>query len=409
MNNNDTSQQKQQIPRVRVVQAPKADPMRVTVVTKGRRGNPSVGCLAAAIFFASMLGTLVGLGADFGGLLDSIVQIQAIVNPPPRLCVAGSDTMLGASSVGPLWASAFEANHRVNVDVNATGSTRGVRLATQGECVNILAMSEPMTTPQYNALTNTGIELECATEVGFDVVAFVTNINNPIVRDVRNPNDLNDTRPPVRPILATELGGILRGTIHDWSQLSNWSGTRNTTNNPINIWVRPGSGTTEFVLNTVARHIVTEETPFPPNALYLRCQSNEICLNRTLETPGSIYWVSIAWMKTQPPNYLRAISVLDGDVRPINPLAEDIDLQEYPRTLIRPIYLYALKYPNTDSTVLGLAESFIQYARSVEGQVLLEETGFYTHFARPIDINVPFPEPFFEIRTGQPRQTCKLG
>jgi len=134
--------------------------------------------------------------------------------------------MLGSSSIGPKWKTTFEASYRSDVNINATGSTAGVRIATEGQCVNILAMSEPMTNEQYQALTNANIEIACAFEVGFDVVAFVTNINNPIVRDMRAPENLEDTRPPIRPILYNEIRGILRGTINDWSQLSNWSGEK---------------------------------------------------------------------------------------------------------------------------------------------------------------------------------------
>lgn len=269
-------------------------------------------------------------------------------------------------------------------------------------------MSEPMTTPQYQSLREANIEIECAAEVGFDVVAFVTNINNPIVSEVRNPNNPNDTRPPMRPILFNEISGILRGTIRDWSQLSNWAGVKNTNNNPIIIWARPGSGTTEFVLNNIARFTITPEAQFLPNALYLACESNEACLSKTLETQGSLYWVSIAWMKTQPPNYLRAVSILEGDTRPVNPLTETINLQEYPKTLIRPIYLYALKDAQTAPETIGVAESFMTFVRGVDGQLLLEEVGFYTHFARPVEVDVPFPEPYFNIQEGQPRQICKI-
>ncbi|MDX2075394.1 MAG: substrate-binding domain-containing protein [bacterium] len=408
MSDNDPASNKQ-VPRVRVTQDPNTDPMRVVVVDDNQKRNtPSIGCLALVIFLSSLMGTLIGLGADLGELIGNLGQIQEILNPPPRLCIAGSDTMLGTLSIGPKWETAFEALHRADVHINATGSTNGVKLATEGGCVNLLAMSEPMTAPQYDSLTQAGIGIECAAEVGFDVVAFVTNINNPMVNDVRNPDNPDDVRPPVRPILFNEISGILRGTVNDWSQLSNWSGIRNTTSNPINIWVRPGSGTTEFVLNNVARHIITEEAQFPPNALYLRCESNEACLNKTLETPGSIYWVSIAWMKTQPPNYLRAISILEGDTRPINPLSETINLQEYPKTLIRPIYLYALNNPQTTLETIGLSETFMTFARSVEGQLALEQVGFYTHFARPAEVPVPFPESYFNIQEGLPRQICKL-
>jgi ABC-type phosphate transport system substrate-binding protein len=396
----------QKAPRVRITQDPNAEPVRVVVEDKDRN-SPSVGCLAVVIFFSSLLGTLIGLGADIGDFIGSIGQIQEIINPPPTLCVAGSDTMLGSLSIGPKWEAKFEELHRIDVQINATGSTAGVRLATQGGCVDILAMSEPITSEQYQNLRDANIEMHCAAEVGFDVVAFVTNINNPMVNDVRSPNNANDTHPPIRPILFNEIRDILRGTIRDWSQLSNWSGIKNTTNNPIIIWARPGSGTTEFVLNNVARFTITPDAQFPPNALYLACESNEVCLSKTLETQGSLYWVSIAWMKTQPPNYLRAVSILEGDVRPVNPLTETINLQEYPKTLIRPIYLYALKKAQTTPETLRIAETFLSFARGVDGQLLLEEVGFYTHFARPVEVAVPFPEAYFQIREGQPRQICK--
>lgn len=396
----------QKIPRVRITQDPNTEPVRV-VVEDQNRNNPSVGCLAFVIFFSSLLGTLIGLGADISDLISSIGQIEEIINPPPVLCLAGSDTMLGSLSIGPKWATKFEELYPVNVNVNATGSTAGVDLAVKGGCVDILAMSEPITHQQYQALRDANIDMHCAAEVGFDVVAFVTNINNPMISDVRDSNNPNDRRPPTRPILSTEISGILQGTIRDWSQLSNWSRTKNTNNNPIIIWARPGSGTTEFVLNNVARFTITPDSQFPPNALYLACESNEVCLSKTLETQGSLYWVSIAWMKTQPPNYLRAMSILEGDTHPVNPLTESLNLQEYPENLIRPIYLYVLKKPQDDPKILSIAETFMTFARSVDGQLLLEEVGFYTHFARPTEVRVPFPEEYFQIREGQPRQTCK--
>lgn len=119
----------QKAPRVRITQDPSADPMRVVVVEDTDRNTPSIGCLAIVIFFSSLLGTLIGLGADIGDFIGSIGQIQEIINPPPTLCIAGSDTMLGSLSVGPQWETKFEDLNTVRVEINATGSTAGVRLA----------------------------------------------------------------------------------------------------------------------------------------------------------------------------------------------------------------------------------------------------------------------------------------
>ncbi|MBC7869256.1 MAG: hypothetical protein H7Y09_00340, partial [Chitinophagaceae bacterium] len=79
-------------PRVRVMQDEDAAPVRVKVVEEPKEA--SLGLFALVIFAATLLGTLIGLGADFGELLGSVEQIGRIVNPPTQLCVAGSNTIL---------------------------------------------------------------------------------------------------------------------------------------------------------------------------------------------------------------------------------------------------------------------------------------------------------------------------
>lgn len=391
----------ERIPRVRVQQDEDAEPVRVIVVED--KDDPSLGLFAAMIFISTLLGTILGLGADFGETLNTVDEIDQFLNPPPTLCLAGSQTILGSEGVGHDWKVAFEEQFDVKIDIKPTGSVGGVDLAAEGGCVDLLAMSEPMTAEQYEKLTGAGIQLDCAAEVGYDVISFITNINNPLVQDVRNPDDPDDRRPIRRPIEMRQLRGILSGSITNWDVLSNWPdgyGTR-----PIHIWARPGSGTTEVVLNRIANFIPTDSVPYPVDANYIECESNLTCLNRTLETPGSLFWVSVAWMRTQRSEYLKVISILDGDEVSVNPLLIDVNLEEYPKDLVRPLYLYVLGESGADRN--ELAREFLYFTRGIQGQELLEERNFYNHFSRPIDIEVEFPEMVFEIPESGPRTLCK--
>lgn len=407
------------IPRVRVLQDTDAEPVRVRVMEESKQA--SVGVFAVVIFLSSLLGTLIGLGADFGDFLGSISQVQNIINPPPTLCVAGSNTILGEGlALAQDWEAAFEAQHRVNVQIRGIGSTAGVAEAAEGNCVHILAMSEPMTDAQYDRLMGSpqGIEMVCAAEIGFDVLAFITNLNNPMVRDVRDPNDPTDRRPLDRPVNIRDLRSILVGEVRDWAELGNWP--PNTGSLPITILLRIRSGTSELVMNRLANFTqqpipqqlneryeengdmtgIVNWAPgnlYPAGVNYVLCKDNADCLSRALDIPGSLYWVAEAWLRTQPENYLAALSILEGDERPVNPLEVDVDLELYPRLLIRPLYFYVLDSASINDETETLARDFLNYVRSIPGQSLLDSYSFYNHFSRPIDIEVPFPESVFEI------------
>ncbi len=343
------------------------------------------------MFVGTLAGSLLGVGANIADIIGASETIQNWLNPPTELCIAGSNTILGDGiHMAAEWENEFEKLHNVNVQIRGVGSVRGVEMATRGECVHVLAMSEPMTNVQYNQLTGAGVQVQCAAEIGYDVVAFVTDIKNSLAA-----------------IKMRDLDNILLGSIRDWQELAGFA--RRDQPQPIYILARPGSGTTEFVLINVAQY--TDPDPnddqyFPPGANYIPCPSNDACLDLTLSTPGSIYWVSTAWMRTQPIEYIRVIPILQGDEAPINPLTQDVDLDEYPVRLIRPLYLYVLGGGNISPQAAELARQFLTYTRSVRGQQVLEKHYFYTHFDKPTDIAIPLP-PGFEIPAHGPRTICK--
>jgi ABC-type phosphate transport system substrate-binding protein len=361
----------------------KNDTRRPAPAPKRERGGSRIG-LGVIVFIGTLLGSLLGIAADAGGAVDTFERIRSAFNP--ELCIAGSNTILGEGiTMAADWAEAFEAQENVRVRVEGVGSVRGVEKAINGDCVHVLAMSEPMTITQYNALRGANVDIDCAAEIGYDVIAFVTDIDN---------------RLPA--LLSRSLSGILRGQISDW-------GLVNGTPGAIRVLARPGSGTTEVVLRNVAQwqdEDLNDNQYFPPGTNFTPCGSNEDCLNQTLATPGSLYWVSTAWMRTQPERFLRVMPILRGDERPINPLTQAINLDEYPSSLIRPLYFYVLKSDALSDEMEAMAREFLAYARSVPGQVILERHHFYAFFNRPMGVEVELP-PGFEPRADGLRPVCR--
>jgi ABC-type phosphate transport system substrate-binding protein len=347
---------------------------------KSNEGRSRLG-IAVFVFVGTFLGSLLGVFADFNEALGTFELVQNAFSP--KLCIVGSNTILGDGiGMAADWTEAFEAEHDASLDVRGIGSVSGIQEAIDGGCVNVLAMSEPMTDDQYTRLTGSGVTIDCATEIGYDVIAFVTDINN--------------TTASLR---TGQIISILRGGIDNWRSVGQYV-------RPIYILARSGSGTTEYVLMNLAYYTPTEEDPFPPDAPYYECDSNSDCLDMTLATRGSIYWVSTAWMRTQPTEYLRVIPILQGDERPLNPLHDDVNLEDYHSALVRPLYMYVLSGPDTDPAMTELAREYLRYVRSVDGQQVLEDHYFYNHFSKPATIPVDLPDGFFTENDG-PRQICR--
>lgn len=360
------------------------EPIPVIVVEdRDDDNNPPLRLYAVLIFLGTLLGSLIGAVADLGDAAQTVEQFGDIFNPPPQLCIAGSDTILGADlQLGQSWQAEFEQDRRVQVSIDAIGSGAGVRRAIEGGCVNVLAMSEAMTAQQFNNLLGAGVTIECAAEIGYDVIAFVTDISNRVGSLRRN-----------------QLYGILRGTITDWSEV------RSGGDESIYILARPvaDSGTTKHVMVNIIQYqqdffpggddLNNDGIPEQPN--YITCTSNEACLDLTLATPGSMYWVSSAWMRTKPPRYLRVVPILrNDDARPINPLTDDFELAEYPSTLARPLYMYVVSRQNTSAADTAVAREFLDYVRSLGGQEVLEEHAFITYFDSTANIPINLPSGF---------------
>lgn len=352
---------------------------------------------AILVFMGSLLGSLIGTFTSVNDMFDSLDRVNDLLNPPTTLCIIGSGTILGEGlGMAAAWETDFEARRDdVDIDVNATGSLGGLDAAINGDCANVLAMSEAMTAEQQSSLEQAGIQITCAAEIGYDIIAFVTDNNNKL-----------------RSVEDNEMGNILDGDITNWSQIQGYN-----VDQPIFIYYRDGSGTTDYVLKSFGVRdglaaldvqSLGVDNGIQPNASYLQCGSNSACLDATLSTSGAVYWVSTSWMRTQPEQYLRVLPILWRDERPINPLRDNFRIEEYPNRLIRPLYMYALNNASTSADSQALAQDYLRYIRGVDGQQILESYHFYNHFNQPTDVQLDLPSEF-EPRPNQPRRACLSG
>jgi ABC-type phosphate transport system substrate-binding protein len=338
--------------------------------------------LSVFIFVATLIGSLLGAAADLSDASGLVVPILQTLRPAPQLHIVGSNTVLGAEiGLAVEWEEKFEAQkawqvripligaveRTVDVSIEGIGSVSGFEKALRGE-VDLLVMSEPMPADRYRQLAEAGIEVTCAAEVGYDVIAFVTDVNN-----------------PVPDVSKRQLAGMLEGRVTNWSEVGG-------PDIPSEILARRGSGTTELVLQ---RFIGS--TAFPPHVT--ECEHNTACLNAVLNKPGSLYWVSTSWLHTQPPRYLRLILIphdqwLENPLLPQCTHAEEgqpcFEPDHYPPDLVRPLYMYALGGAQIDEKSTALGMEFLQFVLGTHGQAILESRHLYTHFDPPAQVMADF-------------------
>jgi ABC-type phosphate transport system substrate-binding protein len=371
--------------------------------------------LALLVFVGTLLGSLLGIAANLADATGLIEPVLDLVDPAPELRIVGSSTILGEGiPLAEKWAEEFgemtawqdnvplvgEVERHVNMQIAAVGSVAGFDAAAQGQ-VHVLAASEEMDDVVAQRIQQqAGVTIQCAGVIGYDIITLVTDINNQLQR----------------PLEIRELSSILAGSITDWQNVGA-SEAR-----PIYILARRDSGTTDKVLEAL---LGSKEFP----AHFIECDSNEQCLDMALSTPGSLYWVSTAWLKTQPPRFLRPVPIRRGAFT-TNPLLIDKPSEErsssqdaaadeneaqatstfnpdhYPQELMRPLYMYVLRDGPLDSTSSDYAKQFFEYVRGIKGQEIMMQYHFFTLFDPPADVNVHLPSGFGERPDGPP-VVCK--
>lgn len=272
------------------------------------------------------------------------------------LCVAGSNTILGSDTkpMQQAWISTLSDRFNITLSIDGSGTEAGIDAAISGGCVDALLASEPLNSGQVQALAAAGVAAGEPTVIASDVIAFATDQNT-----------------QVPSLSIAQLRDILNGKVTNWSEVRGQA-------QPLTVLLRPGSGTTNYVLINVAQFepfVTVPGQPFPPNLKYTECGNpggNRACLDQVGSGKGLLYWAARYLVRGDG---LRAIPIA-GTNGPVDPTSASFSVENYPKELVRPLFLYKLDRKGGDADARLAADIFQNYLLSERGQQTLIEQGF---------------------------------
>jgi phosphate transport system substrate-binding protein len=252
-------------------------------------------------------------------------RMQPTPVQPTAEPLSGKVTFAGSTTVQPLAAALGQAFNEtypnVTLDIAAGGSSVGIKAIHDGT-VDIGMASRALSAEEAD-----GIETH---KIAVDVLAVVVHPDNPI-------DDLT----------YDQLAAIYRGEILNWKELGGpdagiVAGIRETT-----------SGTRK----AFDKLVLDGETPSAPEVE--TCMTNGDVVALVKDTPTSIGYIGFGYLQEG----LKSLSI-DG----VEATQENAVNASY--TLMRPLQLL------TGPLSQPLADSFIEFALSEEGQALVSESGW---------------------------------
>ncbi|OEF95591.1 PstS family phosphate ABC transporter substrate-binding protein [Desulfuribacillus alkaliarsenatis] len=249
--------------------------------------------------------------------------------PSGFLDVRGSDTMV---NMGQALAEYYMDNVNQNANLAVTGGGSGTGIA--GLINNDLDIAQSSRAIRQS-------ELDDATGRGVDVHEFIVGVDG-VAIGVNSAN-------PIESVTMQELSDILTGAITNWSQLG-WA-----EGGEITVYSRQSnSGTYAFV-----NEVVMDGADWAPNTQFLPGSSN---INEALQTDvAGLGYFGVAYVGGET----RALMV-DG-YSPQDEQAVGDGLYK----VARPLFFYV------NGTPEGLANHYLQWVLSAEGQAVIAEVGFY--------------------------------
>ncbi len=244
---------------------------------------------------------------------------------PTAESLSGKVTFAGSTTVQPLAAALGQAFNEtypgVALDIAAGGSSVGINAIHDGT-VDIGMASRSLSGEEAE-----GIEVH---KIAVDVLAVVVHPDNPV-------NDLTDE----------QLAGIYKGEILNWKELGGPDAD-------IIVGIRE---TTSGTRKAFDKLVLDGENPSAPNIE--TCMTNGDVAALVKDTPDAIGYVGFGYLQEG----LKSVSI-DG----VEATQENAVNASY--TLMRPLQLL------TGPLTQPLAEHFIEFALSTEGQQIISDNGW---------------------------------
>jgi phosphate transport system substrate-binding protein len=237
-----------------------------------------------------------------------------------KLVIKGSDT-LGAKMV-PQAAEAFRAKNPGVVFEIAAGTAD-------------IGMSSRRARPtEMSAAQAKGVSMKPII-VSYDGMAVIVNANNPISK-----------------LTLRQVEQIFAGDVNDWSAVGGNSGsfsiyTRNTSSGTYQDW----------------KDLAMKKRDYASSSQ--KMAGNEQIAAEVGKNPNGIGYVGVAYINAPG---VKVVGIVTKDGSIATPTAAAVHAKTYPYA--RPNFFY------TNGEPMGLAAQFIEYILSVEGQAIVEKSGF---------------------------------
>lgn len=258
-------------------------------------------------------------------ILPARLRSHSGAPPAARLRIVGSDTM--APLARRLAQDFMWRNPGVSVYAEGGGTATGIRALIAGE-TDLCTASRTLTADETRELIekrgSLGIRILCAR----DALSIYLNHEN-----------------PVADLTLEQVRGLLSGRIAVWSEVGGPDA-------PVRVYVRePNSGTRGFLQEQV---LLGE--PFAPGAIV--CKGTWALADAVAGDPAGIGFGGLVFGE----------QVRHCRINGVAPTPDRVRDGSYP--IARYLYLYAVDTPR------GVAEAFVDFVLSPEGQALVEEMGY---------------------------------
>ncbi|MDH7568004.1 MAG: PstS family phosphate ABC transporter substrate-binding protein [Armatimonadota bacterium] len=271
---------------------------------------------AAAFLLAASLGLAGGSPATAG-----------------QLTVKGSDTMV---ILAQAWAERFMQLHPGHqVAVTGGGSGTGIAALINGT-TDLANCSREMKKSEIDKCKDRGF-VPVPHTVALDGISIAVHASN-----------------PVRSLSLDQLYGIYTGKITDWAQVGGKPGKIIVLSRESN------SGTYVYF-----RDFVLKRQNYRPDALLM--PSTNTIQQEISKNPNAIGYGGRAYFEGKPNVKVIPVSAKTGGPA-IEPTDENVRNKKYP--IARPLFIYSKGAPS------GLAKQFIDFAKSPEGQSLVNKVGY---------------------------------
>jgi phosphate transport system substrate-binding protein len=284
-----------------------------------------VGLTAAALLVAGCAGGKTTEDGGLNGMLD----------------VTGSNTVTPISTV---WAEAFMAdNPGVSISVSGPGSGAGIA-ALINKTTDICQSSRPIKASEITQAAGNGV-IVVETKVAIDALSVVVNPANPVTT-----------------LTIKQLSDIYTGKITNWREVGG-------NDAPIVALSRDtNSGTYAYFLEEVVQLALVPElkdTKLQYAGGVQMLPSTEVGINQVAQNANAIFYPGLGYLTSAVKTL--AIKKTESSAAVGPSVATALD-GTYP--ISRFLYYY------TNGQPTGVAEAFIAYGLSAEGQAEVEEMGF---------------------------------